>query len=183
MRRALPAHAKIADEAKEMVQECVSEFISFLTAEANDTCQKEHRKTITAEDLIGAMSRLGFEHYVEPLMMYLQKYRENDMLPMITRYNIPYGSNNEPGYISVPNGQPPFPAPNAVNPQYAVFGSGNGVYYNDGSGGPSSGTAIMGLDSSAGTGTAYGRNGPSLTPGINGGQSGNDVTAGPSASP
>ncbi|THU57485.1 hypothetical protein C4D60_Mb03t04030 [Musa balbisiana] len=39
MRRVLPAHAKIADDAKEMIQECVSEYISFITSEANERCQ------------------------------------------------------------------------------------------------------------------------------------------------
>lgn len=33
MKKALPANAKIAKDAKEMVQECVSEFISFITSE------------------------------------------------------------------------------------------------------------------------------------------------------
>ena len=33
MKRALPSNAKIAKEAKETVQECVSEFISFITSE------------------------------------------------------------------------------------------------------------------------------------------------------
>ena len=33
MKRALPANAKIAKDSKETVQECVSEFISFITSE------------------------------------------------------------------------------------------------------------------------------------------------------
>ena len=33
MKKALPANAKIAKDAKETVQECVSEFISFITSE------------------------------------------------------------------------------------------------------------------------------------------------------
>uniref|UniRef100_A0A0D3GFE0 Transcription factor CBF/NF-Y/archaeal histone domain-containing protein n=1 Tax=Oryza barthii TaxID=65489 RepID=A0A0D3GFE0_9ORYZ len=64
MRRVLPAHAKISDDAKETIQECVSEFISFVTGEANDRCHREHRKTVTAEDLVWAMDRLGFDDYV-----------------------------------------------------------------------------------------------------------------------
>lgn len=35
MKKALPDNAKIAKEAKETVQECVSEFISFITSEGN----------------------------------------------------------------------------------------------------------------------------------------------------
>lgn len=78
MRKILPAHAKISDDAKETIQECVSEYISFITGEANDRCQREQRKTITAEDVLWAMSKLGFDDYIEPLTLYLHRYREYD---------------------------------------------------------------------------------------------------------
>ncbi|WOK95519.1 nuclear transcription factor Y subunit B-3-like [Canna indica] len=78
MKKALPANAKIAKDAKETVQECVSEFISFITSEASDKCQREKRKTINGDDLLWAMATLGFEDYIEPLKLYLQKYREGD---------------------------------------------------------------------------------------------------------
>lgn len=68
---------KIAKDARECVQECVSEFISFITSEASDRCQAEKRKTINGEDILFAMSTLGFDNYVEPLKLYLQKYRES----------------------------------------------------------------------------------------------------------
>ncbi|KAL5210244.1 hypothetical protein ABZP36_005867 [Zizania latifolia] len=76
MKKALPANAKISKDAKETVQECVSEFISFITGEASDKCQREKRKTINGEDLLWAMTTLGFEDYVEPLKHYLHKFRE-----------------------------------------------------------------------------------------------------------
>ncbi|PSR96440.1 Nuclear transcription factor Y subunit B-3 like [Actinidia chinensis var. chinensis] len=76
MKKALPANAKISKDAKETVQECVSEFISFVTGEASDKCQREKRKTINGDDLLWAMTTLGFEDYVEPLKVYLAKYRE-----------------------------------------------------------------------------------------------------------
>ncbi|XP_042427440.1 nuclear transcription factor Y subunit B-3-like [Zingiber officinale] len=76
MKKALPANAKIAKDAKETIQECVSEFISFITSEASDKCQREKRKTINGDDLLWAMATLGFEDYIEPLKLYLQKYRE-----------------------------------------------------------------------------------------------------------
>ncbi|XP_038974158.1 nuclear transcription factor Y subunit B-6 [Phoenix dactylifera] len=76
MRKVLPLQAKISDDAKETIQECVSEYISFITGEANERCQREHRKTITAEDVIWAMGKLGFEDYVAPLNRYLHRYRE-----------------------------------------------------------------------------------------------------------
>ncbi|CAL0317433.1 unnamed protein product [Lupinus luteus] len=76
MKKALPANAKISKDAKETVQECVSEFISFITGEASDKCQREKRKTINGDDLLWAMTTLGFEEYVDPLKVYLQRFRE-----------------------------------------------------------------------------------------------------------
>ncbi|KAG8365151.1 hypothetical protein BUALT_Bualt18G0074500 [Buddleja alternifolia] len=76
MKKALPANAKISKDAKETVQECVSEFISFVTGEASDKCQREKRKTINGDDLLWAMTTLGFEEYVEPLKVYLQRFRD-----------------------------------------------------------------------------------------------------------
>ena len=67
---------KIAKDAQECVQECVSKFVSFITSEASDRCQAEKRNTINGEDILIAMSTLGFDNYVEPLKLYIQKYRE-----------------------------------------------------------------------------------------------------------
>ncbi|CAN8284952.1 unnamed protein product [Cochlearia groenlandica] len=78
MKRGLPANGKIAKDGKEIVQECVSEFISFVTSEASDKCQREKRKTINGDDLLWAMATLGFEDYIDPLKIYLTRYREGD---------------------------------------------------------------------------------------------------------
>ena len=43
---------------------------------ASDKCQREKRKTIMGDDLLWAMSTLGFENYTEPLKTYLFRYRE-----------------------------------------------------------------------------------------------------------
>lgn len=76
MRRVLPPQAKIADDAKETVQECVTEFINMVTSEANDRCHREERKTITADDILWAIERLGFNNYVGLLNLFLKRYRE-----------------------------------------------------------------------------------------------------------
>ncbi|KAH7034939.1 nuclear transcription factor Y subunit B-3 [Microdochium trichocladiopsis] len=76
MKTALPENAKIAKDAKECMQECVSEFISFITSEASEKCHQEKRKTVNGEDILFAMTSLGFENYAEALKIYLSKYRE-----------------------------------------------------------------------------------------------------------
>ena len=41
MKKGIPGQGKIAKDARECVQECVSEFISFITSEASDRCLAE----------------------------------------------------------------------------------------------------------------------------------------------
>lgn len=76
MKKVIPGNGKISKDAKETVQECVSEFISFVTGEASDKCQREKRKTINGDDIIWAITTLGFEDYVAPLKLYLSRYRD-----------------------------------------------------------------------------------------------------------
>lgn len=80
MKNTLPPTAKVSKDAKECMQECVSEFISFITSEASDKCLREKRKTINGEDILYLMYDLGFENYAEVLKIYLAKYREQQVL-------------------------------------------------------------------------------------------------------
>lgn len=75
MKKALPPQAKLSKDSKECIQECVSEFISFVTSQAADKCRLEKRKTLNGEDILWAMYILGFENYSETLKIYLAKYR------------------------------------------------------------------------------------------------------------
>ena len=84
MKNSVPSTAKIAKDAKECVQECVSEFISFITSEAAEKCQLEKRKTIGGEDILYAMSSLGFEQYSETLKIHLVKLRQVRLLLSLT---------------------------------------------------------------------------------------------------
>jgi nuclear transcription Y subunit beta len=76
MKNSVPATAKISKEAKECVQECVSEFIAFVTAEAADRCGAEKRKTVGGEDILQALGALGFDNYAEALKIYLARLRQ-----------------------------------------------------------------------------------------------------------
>ncbi|XP_022864432.1 nuclear transcription factor Y subunit B-5-like [Olea europaea var. sylvestris] len=91
MKQILPPNAKISKEAKETTQECVSEFISFVTGEASDKCHKEKRKTVNGDDICWALGSLGFDDYAESLRRYLHKYREAEG----DRANQNKSSNNE----------------------------------------------------------------------------------------
>jgi hypothetical protein len=43
---------------------------------ASDKCHEQKRKTVNGEDILFAMSSLGFDNYAEALKIYLTKYRE-----------------------------------------------------------------------------------------------------------
>ena len=43
---------------------------------ASEKCHQEKRKTVNGEDILFAMTSLGFENYSEALKIYLSKYRE-----------------------------------------------------------------------------------------------------------
>lgn len=146
MKMALPDNAKIAKEAKECMQECVSEFISFITSEASEKCQQEKRKTVNGEDILFAMTSLGFENYAEALKIYLSKYREamSNRGENQNRPSSGYGSGAGPSGTNT--GQPAvFPTDDAGNllntqqgdgtePPYAMYATqGN---HNGTAGGP-----------------------------------------------
>ncbi|KAL7198915.1 hypothetical protein ACSBR2_021248 [Camellia fascicularis] len=76
MKQILPPNAKVSKEAKETMQECVSEFVSFVTGEASDKCHKEKRKTVNGDDICWALGRLGFDDYAKSMRRYLNRYRE-----------------------------------------------------------------------------------------------------------
>lgn len=77
MKMPVPSNGKIAKDARECIQECVSEFISFITSEAIERSISENRKTVNGDDLLYAFATLGFDNYVEPLSVYLHKFRES----------------------------------------------------------------------------------------------------------
>nr|XP_043625422.1 nuclear transcription factor Y subunit B-5-like [Erigeron canadensis] len=76
MKQILPPTAKISKESKETMQECASEFISFVTGEASEKCHRENRKTVNGDDICWALASLGFDNYSNATVMYLNKFRE-----------------------------------------------------------------------------------------------------------
>jgi histone H3/H4 len=50
--------------------------IADVTHPASEKCQQEKRKTVNGEDILFAMTSLGFENYSEALKIYLSRYRE-----------------------------------------------------------------------------------------------------------
>jgi len=63
----LTKDAKISRDAKVMMQEFVSEFICFVTSEANDCSLAANRKAISQEDILNALENLDLASFVPPM--------------------------------------------------------------------------------------------------------------------
>ncbi|XP_027368613.1 nuclear transcription factor Y subunit B-10-like [Abrus precatorius] len=141
MRKGLPLHAKVTEESKETMLECVTEFIGFITSEANHQCQLEHRRTVSGEDLIRALKTLGFNNYAVVLSLYLERLRQNDAAARFPSRVPP------PPPPSFATGFPVIPAPFQTFPETLEMGGfyngGSGGFYNGVSGGSGSGNATM----------------------------------------
>lgn len=77
MKRAIPGTGKISKEARACVQECTSEFIGFVTNEANERIELDKRRTISGEDVVDSLRALGFDSYSKILSVYLANYRKS----------------------------------------------------------------------------------------------------------
>jgi nuclear transcription Y subunit beta len=77
MKDSVDPQLKISLEAKHLMEECVTEFICFITSEASEKCKRERKKTIGSDDLLAVMGHLGFENYVVLLKVFLHKFRQS----------------------------------------------------------------------------------------------------------
>ncbi|KAL1827925.1 hypothetical protein ACET3Z_006337 [Daucus carota] len=76
MRRIIPNQGEISADAVISIQQCVVKFIRSVTAEANTRCGEGMRTTMTAHDVLIALNKLGFHHYIGPLFIYLNRFQE-----------------------------------------------------------------------------------------------------------
>ncbi len=70
-----PPPTKLSKEGRELMQECASEFVSFVVSEAAERAAASSGKMVNAADVLASLHALGFEGYVEPLRAYLEQFR------------------------------------------------------------------------------------------------------------
>ncbi|KAK9869449.1 hypothetical protein WA026_003203 [Henosepilachna vigintioctopunctata] len=63
MIKELVPSVRIANEARELILNCCTEFIHLLSSEANEICNQLNKKTINAEHVLMALEKLGFSDY------------------------------------------------------------------------------------------------------------------------
>ncbi|XP_062508066.1 protein Dr1-like [Corticium candelabrum] len=67
---------RVANDARELILNCCTEFIHLLASEANELCGKQSKKTITPEHIIKALESLGFASYVVEVSDVLTEHKK-----------------------------------------------------------------------------------------------------------
>ncbi|XP_053652523.1 protein Dr1 isoform X1 [Cherax quadricarinatus] len=63
MIKELLPNVRVANEARELILNCCTEFIHLLSSEANEICNQQQKKTINAEHILMSLDKLGFGDY------------------------------------------------------------------------------------------------------------------------
>uniref|UniRef100_A0A8B9NSC3 Protein Dr1 n=1 Tax=Accipiter nisus TaxID=211598 RepID=A0A8B9NSC3_9AVES len=66
-------NVRVANDARELVVNCCTEFIHLISSEANEICNKSEKKTISPEHVIQALESLGFGSYISEVKEVLQE--------------------------------------------------------------------------------------------------------------
>lgn len=65
---------RVANEARELILNCCSEFIHLLASEANEICTQQQKKTINAEHILGGNSLFLVHHMTKINLQFLHKH-------------------------------------------------------------------------------------------------------------
>ncbi|XP_042873154.1 protein Dr1-like isoform X2 [Penaeus japonicus] len=64
MIKELLPNVRVANEARELILNCCTEFIHLLSSEANEICNQQQKKTINADHILLSLEKLGFGDYI-----------------------------------------------------------------------------------------------------------------------
>lgn len=56
-------HIRVANESRELILNCCTEFIHLISSEANEICNQKNKKTISADHILDALDKLGFNDF------------------------------------------------------------------------------------------------------------------------
>eukprot|EP00835_Amoeboradix_gromovi_P002396 NODE_135_length_18075_cov_0.518413.p10 type:complete len:149 gc:universal NODE_135_length_18075_cov_0.518413:10999-11445(+) len=74
----LPADIGCVKETRQVLMNCCIEFIHLVTSEANETCEKQGKKTINGEHIIAALQELGFEEFVNQVQETFEEFKNQN---------------------------------------------------------------------------------------------------------
>lgn len=78
VKAALPEQIQVTKEAKLAFSKSAGIFILYLTTCANDFCKDKKRQTVSAADVMQAVSELDFDEFKDQLQAFLASFRANE---------------------------------------------------------------------------------------------------------
>lgn len=54
---------RVANDARDLITNCCTEFIRLIATEANEICERDQKKTISPEHVLSALDKSGFSDY------------------------------------------------------------------------------------------------------------------------
>jgi len=54
---------RVANDARDLITNCCTEFIRLIATQANEACEREQKRTITPDHLLTALDNVGFQDY------------------------------------------------------------------------------------------------------------------------
>ena len=83
MIKELLPNIRVANDARELILNCCTEFIHLISSESNDICNQLQKKTISAEHVLAALDKLGYGDF--------RKDAEEVLLHPLTSDTVTYG--------------------------------------------------------------------------------------------
>ncbi|KAK9877234.1 hypothetical protein WA026_016980 [Henosepilachna vigintioctopunctata] len=77
IKEALPESVHIGKDARSALSRAASVFVLYITSQASKQAQKFKRKTLSGQDVMNALSDLGFEEFLEPLEEFLKSFQDS----------------------------------------------------------------------------------------------------------
>ncbi|XP_002736906.1 protein Dr1-like [Saccoglossus kowalevskii] len=66
-------NTRVANDARELVLNCCTEFIHLISSEANEICNNQMKKTISPEHILAALESLGYGSYLDEVKSVLEE--------------------------------------------------------------------------------------------------------------
>ncbi|XP_011270057.1 hypothetical protein, variant [Capsaspora owczarzaki ATCC 30864] len=83
----LPNDVRVTNDARDMILDCMSEFVQMLASESNQVCDTDGKKMISTDHVLRALQVLGFSDYVKDVQEAQEGHKE-------ARVNRPRMANN-----------------------------------------------------------------------------------------
>jgi histone H3/H4 len=93
----LPADLTFAKESRDLLIDCCVEFIHLVSSEANEICEKETKKTISADHVVKALVELGFEDYVQEIQEIAVEHKEQQKVSL-PPFPVLFGTPSSPSF-------------------------------------------------------------------------------------